>query len=169
MTQKMNKEEFIKTLQLNHGIIRKVANAYCRNVSDRDDLIQEITIQLWRSWSTYNPDYRLSTWMYRIALNVAISFFRKNYRRIELNKSIQEDPFFIDDAEEGQVEDNIKALYLYISKLSALNKALILLYLDGYSHEEIAKTLGISKTNVSTKIARIKKQLKTMFNQNKLQ
>lgn len=165
MTQNMSKEKFIETLQANQGIIRKVANSYCKNIEDRNDLIQEISIQLWNSRSSYNPQFKFSTWMYKIALNVAISFYRKTYRRTELNKQVEEQSFYLNNLEEGNIEENIKALYFYISKLDELNKALILLYLDSYSHEDIASTLGISKTNVSTKIARIKEQLKSMFNQ----
>lgn len=75
MKVEMNKDKFIVTIQANQGIIRKVANSYCKNSLDRDDLIQEITIQLWRSWGSYNPQLKLSTWMYKVALNVAILFY----------------------------------------------------------------------------------------------
>lgn len=165
MKVEMNKDKFIVTIQANQGIIRKVANSYCKNGLDRDDLIQEITIQLWRSWGSYNPQLKLSTWMYKVALNVAISFYRKTYKQSEFNKELYEDDFFLNQEQDGELEENIKALYFYISKLDELNKALILLYLDNCSHEEMADTLGITKTNVATKIARIKKQLKSMFQQ----
>jgi RNA polymerase sigma factor (sigma-70 family) len=161
----MNKEDFIIALQTNQGIIRKVANSYCKNVSDRDDLIQEITIHLWKSWNKYNGEFKLSTWIYRISLNVAISFYRKNYKKNSLHDSIQEENVFLDDGEDIDLKDNIKALYHFISELDELNKALMLLYLDNYAYEEIAETLGISKTNVATKISRIKDHLTSRFNQ----
>lgn len=165
----MQKSEniFIEILEANQGIIRKVANSYCKNVSDRDDLIQEITIQLWRSWDNYKPEFKVSTWIYKIALNVAISFFRRTYRQRTLHQSVNEEHVFIDAAEDTEVRENITILYQYISELDALNKALILLYLDKYAHEEIAATLGISKTNVATKISRIKNQLKEKFSTKK--
>ncbi|NOR75955.1 MAG: sigma-70 family RNA polymerase sigma factor [Draconibacterium sp.] len=160
-----DEEKFINVLQDNQGIVRKVANSYCKKIVDRDDLIQEITIQLWKSWSRYDPKFKLSTWIYRISLNVAISFYRKTYRQNTTHQSINEETTaYINDTNSDSSE-NIKELYLYISQLGELNKAMILLYLDKYSHEEIAFTLGISKTNVATKISRIKIQLKQKFNQ----
>ncbi len=160
----LNEEKFIEVLENNQGIVRKVANSYCKNASDRDDLIQEITIQLWKSWKKYNPEFKTSTWIYKISLNVAISFFRRTYRHRSTHQSVYEETVFIDVAEDTEVSDNIKILYQYISELDELNKAMILLYLDKYGHEEIAATLGISKTNVATKISRIKNQLKEKFN-----
>ncbi len=160
----LSEEKFIVVLEKNQGIIRKITNSYCKNIEDRDDLIQEITIHLWKSWSKYNDKYKLSTWVYTIALNVAISFYRKTYRRNSLNQAIHEETVFVDTEEYNSLSEDIKELYHYISELDALNKALILLYLDQYSYEEIASTLGVSKTNVSTKLSRIKKQLKKKFN-----
>lgn len=161
---KFSEEKFIEVLENNQGIVRKVANSYCKNASDRDDLIQEITIQLWKSWKNYNPEFKISTWIYKIALNVAISFFRRTYRQRSIQQTVNDESVFIDVPEDTEVSENIKILYHYISELDELNKALILLYLDKYGHEEIAATLGISKTNVATKISRIKNQLKEKFN-----
>jgi RNA polymerase sigma-70 factor (ECF subfamily) len=162
----LKEEKFIAILNENQGIIRKVANSYCKNIDDRDDLIREIAIELWKSWDNYDNKYKLSTWMYRVSLNVAISFYRKTYRRNLINQKIQEETVFIDYSQDNNLSENIKQLYHFISKLNELNKALILLYLEQYSYEEIASTLGISKTNVSTKISRIKKHLKKEFNLN---
>ncbi len=103
--------------------------------------------------------------MYRIALNVAISFYRKVYHKKNPQVSLQDHMVFIDNSHDIELNDNIKALYVIISQLSELNKALMLLYLEKYSYEEIALTLGISTTNVATKILRIKKRLKEKFNQ----
>ncbi len=161
----MDNKNFDIALQTHQGIIRKVANSYCKNIDDRDDLIQEITIQLWKSWHRYKSEFKRSTWIYRISLNVAISFYRKNYKKNNLHSSIQDENIFFDETQNLDLNDNIKALYIYISELDELNKALILLYLENYKHEEIAETLGISKTNVATKISRIKDHLKKRFNQ----
>ncbi len=156
-------EQFLSMLENNKGIIYKVANSYCKNVDDRDDLIQEITINLWKSWGKYNNQFKISTWMYKIALNVAISFYRKTYQRDSFKQDNYLDSVFIDEGEDIELSENIKQLYYYIAKLDELNKALILLYLDQYSYEDIASTLGISRTNVATKISRIKNQLKKKF------
>ncbi|WP_024768631.1 RNA polymerase sigma factor [Aquimarina macrocephali] len=162
----LNEETFTKTLRSNKGILYKVANSYCKNIDDREDLIQEIIIQLWKAWPKYDDTYKVSTWMYRIALNVAISFYRKsNYQR---NKSdtFNEDLVSTSYKQNPESSENIEQLYYFIAQLSELNKALILLYLEKYSYEEIGQTLGISTTNVATKISRIKKQLKEKFNKN---
>jgi len=161
---KLNEENFLKILKGNQGIVLKIVNSYCKDIEDRNDLIQEITIQLWTSWKSYNDDYKISTWMYRIALNVAISFYRKTSRKENLIDPLNEESISISSNENIDSSENIKQLYHFISKFNALNKALILLYLDQYSYEEIASVLGISKTNVSTKISRIKKHLKKEFN-----
>lgn len=165
MILKKENEQFLNVLENYKGILYKVANSYCKNISDRDDLIQEITIHLWNSWSKYDDKFKLSTWIYKISLNIAISFYRKTYRRNTINQDIPEENIFIDDSVDSNLSENIKQLYHYISQLNELNKALILLYLDQYEYEEIASTLGISKTNVASKISRIKEQLKKKFNQ----
>jgi len=161
---KLNEENFLKILKGNQGIILKIVNSYCKDIEDRNDLIQEITIQLWKSWESYNDDYKISTWMYRIALNVAISFYRKTSRKENLIHPLNDESVSISNNEDVDSSENIKQLYHFISKFNALNKALIILYLDQYRYEEIASVLGISKTNVSTKISRIKKHLKKEFN-----
>lgn len=162
----MNRSEdhFLTVLKANQGIIRRIANAYCAHVEDRNDLIQEITIQLWKSWESYDEAFKLSTWIYRIGLNVAISFYRKTYRKQALHQAFGQEQTLVDDHHEDDTADNIQKLYRIINQLDELNKAIILMYLNRQSHEEIAETLGISKTNVSTKISRIKQHLKKAFN-----
>lgn len=162
----LNEETFTKILRSNKGILYKVANSYCKNINDREDLIQEIIIQLWKAWPKYDDTYKVSTWMYRIALNVAISFYRKsNYQRNKYD-TFNENLVSTVHKESSDSTENIEQLYHFIAQLSELNKALILLYLEKYSYEEIGTTLGISTTNVATKISRIKKQLKEKFNNN---
>ncbi|MBG6128969.1 RNA polymerase sigma-70 factor (ECF subfamily) [Aquimarina sp. EL_43] len=162
----LNEETFTKILRSNKGILYKVANSYCKNTNDREDLIQEIIIQLWKAWPKYDDTYKVSTWMYRIALNVAISFYRKsNYQRNKYD-TFNENLVSTVHKENSDSTENIEQLYHFIAQLSELNKALILLYLEKYSYEEIGTTLGISTTNVATKISRIKKQLKEKFNNN---
>lgn len=144
-----------------------MCHLYCHCPVDREDLVQEIIVQLWEASDKYNAQYKLSTWMYRIALNVAISFFRKENRRTK--KMTLFDEHFInnielnDDADE--LEQNIQTLYRFISNLDELNKAIALLYLDGHCYREIAGIVGISETNVATKVSRIKQILKQDFSE----
>ena len=161
------KKQFIKTIDDHKKIIYKIVNSYCQNKEDRKDLEQEIIIQLWNSFDTYNSDYKYSTWMYRIALNVAISFYRKEKKWSIKNDFYHEESIFKieEDTSEEQTEldNHLKLLQEFIHNLNELNKALMLLYLEEKSYEEIAEILGITKTNVATKISRIKLKLKKEF------
>lgn len=156
------KEEFIKLLDFNKRIIYKIVNSYCHDKDDRKDLEQEIIIHLWNSFDRYNPEYKYSTWMYRIALNVAISFYRKQKSRHERHAYFVEESIINVSNEEkftSDLDENLIILQRFINQLDELNKALILLYLDEKKYEEIADILGISKTNVATKINRLKVKL----------
>ncbi|SFE64962.1 RNA polymerase sigma-70 factor, ECF subfamily [Thermophagus xiamenensis] len=160
------KEEFLSTIDTHKKIIYKVVNSYCKNKEDRKDLEQEIIIQLWNSFDKYNAEYKYSTWMYRIALNVAISFYRKEKKWLVINDFYNQDSIYtIEDQNDNKTEldQNIKLLQEYINKLNELNKALMLLYLEEKTYDEIAEILGISKTNVATKISRLKLKLKKEF------
>ena len=155
-------EQFLSIINSNKGIIYKIANSYCKNDEYRNDLVQEIIIQLWKSFENYNEQYGHSTWMYRISLNVAISFYRK--RRKNLSTQLTDNIIALSAEEEpGDLEENIILLYQFINELDELNKALMLLYLDNKTHKEMAEVLGITETNVATKIGRIKEKLKKKF------
>ena len=163
------KYEFLTTIDTHKKIIYKVVNSYCKNKEDRKDLEQEIIIQLWNSFDKYNAEYKYSTWMYRIALNVAISFYRKEKKWLVINDFYSEDSIYsIADENENKTEldHNIKLLQEFINRLNELNKALMLLYLEEKPYDEIAAILGISKTNVATKISRLKLKLKKEFQKN---
>ena len=161
MANAAQQERFVLLVEQHKKILYKVAGSYCRNVADRHDLTQEIIIQLWRSFARYDEQYRFSTWMYRIAMNVAISFYRGESRRTRDEVPFDE-PIFEIAAPEPE-SDDIRLLRQFIDALDELNKALIILYLDGNDHATIAEVLGISATNVSTKIGRIKERLRRNF------
>lgn len=146
-------------LEEHRGILFKVCNSYCRNRDDREDLAQEIAVQVWRAFAGYDDRYRFSTWMYRIALNVAISFYRRETTRSRHVLSDDERLLEAVDATESEPEE-IRILQRLIEELEPLNKALVLLYLDGNSYREIADVLGITETNVATKLNRLKTRLK---------
>ena len=161
---------FLNVLQTNKGIIYKVANSYCNNVEDRKDLVQEIIIQLWRSFHKYSDQYKYTTWIYRIALNVAISFYRKEKRRKNVSNNLPGDIInFVETGTSADKEIDIGFLQQFIAELRELDKALMLLCLDQKSQKDIAGIMGISETNVATKISRIKKILKQKFSNLKAQ
>ncbi len=154
---------FEAVIDSHKGIVYKVANAYCKDVEDRKDLVQEILVQLWRSFSRYDDRYQYSTWIYRIALNVAISFYRKESRRREMAHPLTAGLLnFADDAS-FETDPNLLVLQQFIMDLRELDKAIMLLYLEEKSYKEIAYIMGITETNVATKIGRIKAALITRF------
>ena len=155
-------ERFQTLVEEHKGILYKVCNSYCRNRADRDDLAQEIAIQLWRSFEAFDGRCRFSTWMYRIALNVAISFYRRESARTR--HVLPADERFLDAIDESANQpEEVTLLYQLIDALEPLNKALVLLYLEGNSYLEIAEVLGISETNVATKIGRLKMTMRQEF------
>lgn len=162
MTDNRQKDQFLDILEKNIGIIIKIARAYSKTVSDKEDLINDITLELWKSFERFKGDSKISTWIYRIALNTSMNYKRNR----EKNRM-----FFMDDLKQfenlswlieqpGSLLSEI--LYQCIDELNQLNKAIILLYLDGNSHEEISVITGVSKTNVGTRISRIKEQIKNL-------
>lgn len=161
-------ERFLTLLKNNENIIHKVCYLYCRNNEDRKDLAQEVMVQVWKSFSRYDESFKFSTWLYRIALNVAISYHRKKKRK-EATFISTDMVAEISDAnnQTNQIEANHKLLYHFIQQLDDLNKALMLLYLEDNSYKEISAVLGISETNVATKINRIKQKLKNSFTEHK--
>jgi len=161
---------FLVIIENNKGILFKVANSYCRNIEDRKDLVQEIILQLWKAFDNYNEKFKISTWIYRISLNVAISFYRKENSRKRISNPLITDIFNFSETEiSDEKETNLGILNQIISELNDLNKALMLLYLEERSYKEISDIIGISETNVATKIGRIKSKIKKEFNQLKSQ
>jgi RNA polymerase sigma factor (sigma-70 family) len=156
MNNAVHEERFLRLLDEHRKILWKVASSWCRDAEERQDLEQEIVVQLWRSFGRYDSRFRFSTWMYRIAMNVAISFHRGAKQRV--HEPLVEQLVEI-AAPEGD-SDEVRALRQRIDALEPLNKALILLYLDGHDHAAIGEILGITTTNVATKLARLKARLK---------
>lgn len=158
-------ELFGELIEQHKGILFKVARTYCQNEDDRKDLIQEITIQVWLSFHKYDKQFKITTWLYRISLNVAISFYRKNSVRHENKVPLNEEINQIQENNNSEKEQKLQLLEHFISQLNDIDKALILLYLEDKSHVEISEIIGISISNVSTKISRIKNKLKQRFSQ----
>lgn len=160
----MEKDKFISVIKDNQKLIFKICYSYCSNQETRKDLQQEILLQLWSSFSKFDGRVKISTWIYRIALNTAISFYRYDCKHSDKLESLDELIISISNFEiETEKDESISMLYHFIEQLDKLDKALILLYLDDNKYRDIADILGISETNVATKISRIKKRLKEHF------
>lgn len=161
-TQDDPREAFGTLLQQHRGIVFKVANSYAWQADDRDDLAQEIATQLWHAWPRYDPARSFSTWMYRVALNVAISHVREHTMRLRHDAvPLDADLHEITNTETSDHEHQHHLLQLqrFIQQQAPLDRALLLLYLDERPQREIADILGISESNVSTKIGRLKQRI----------
>lgn len=155
------KEPFLRLVEDNKGIIIKVCNMYCRDKSDREDLAQEIIYQLWKSVHRYDAQQKFTTWMYRVALNTAISFYRKEKKTAVVIPFTGVDMDIADTSAAGSETDSrLQLLQQFISRLKDLDRALILLYLEEKSYSEIAEIVGISETNTATRLSRIREKLK---------
>ncbi len=153
---------FGELLERHRKIVFKVANSYAWHPDDRADLAQEIATQLWRAFPGYDPSRTFSTWMYRIALNVAISHIRINTQRDKHMVPLDETLHDVADERGGDFEtdDRVRALNRIIAGLDNFNRALLLLYLEEHSNREIGDILGLSETNVSTKLSRLKQSIR---------
>ena len=153
---------FSEILKTHRGLIYKVSMLYTNNRQDQEDLFQDICFQICSSYSSYREEARISTWLYRVALNTAISQIRKTNRKTPEETFYENIHHAVDHKEDdqGQVQQLFKAIAL----LNRIDKALILLWLEEKSYEEIADIMGISKSNVSVKLVRIKKKLSETIN-----
>jgi RNA polymerase sigma-70 factor (ECF subfamily) len=160
-----DQQSFAALLDRHRRILFKVAALYGTNAADRQDLIQEALVQLWQCFDRFDGRSKFSTWMYRVVLNVAISWSRNEFRRRGRTVAIDDAPlwaFATDDVTEQQLA-NIDLLRAALGRLSELDRGLMLLHLEGHDHQAIADVLGISITNVATKIGRIKQRLQQEF------
>lgn len=153
-------KDFVAFIQKHQGIVHKVCRMYCDSEDDRQDLFQEVLFQLWKSYPKFRGDSKISTWMYRIALNTAIARLRKTKRKPSEFSISDSTLQFPDTPPDTDKEEQLKNLQLAIQKLSKVEKGIIMLYLEEKSYDEIAEIIGITKTNVGVKINRIKKKLK---------
>jgi len=157
-------KSFLKDINEHQGIILKVCSMYCDDRDDSEDLFQEIVLQLWKSYSGFKGEAKISTWMYRVALNTAITRLRKTKRRPD-NQRLGNDNFDIAEVANNRLDIQFSAeLQQAINMLNRVDRALMMLYLDETSYSEIAEIIGISESNVGVKINRIKNRLKSILN-----
>ncbi|GAB4242683.1 MAG: sigma-70 family RNA polymerase sigma factor [Ekhidna sp.] len=156
---KEKQQEFIDKIKDSQGIIHKVSRMYCDNEEHRKDLFQEILIQLWNSYPSFRGEAKFSTWMYRVAINVAIQDLRKTKKKQELFDQESEFTDVEDDLPSEHQEEKLKHLYRAIANLNKVEKAIVMLHLEGKMNEEIAEIIGITQNYVRVKMNRIKIKL----------
>lgn len=155
-------EVFIERITESQGIIHKVCNIYCKDMEYRKDLFQEILIQLWKSFPSFRGDAQFSTWMYRVCLNVALQYVRKDSKKpsqIELTKELN-----LPQIEDNSLQEELGMLYRAVDKLNDIEKGIVMLYLEDKDNEEIAEIIGISQNYVRVKMNRIKTKLRKILN-----
>ena len=163
MQNKLEKK-FLSDFEKNQNIVHKVCRIYTTNQDQHNDLFQEIAIQIWKNYSKFRGEAKFSTWMYRVALNTAISLYRKSSRSIK-TQDFSDVSFKIKSVDYDDTKDQqLKALYDGIRELSDIEKALIFLYLEDKPYKEIAITLGITEVNARVKMNRAKDKLKKSLN-----
>lgn len=163
----MNKEleaAFIKELEENQNIVHKICRLYTNDRDAHNDLFQEVTIQLWKAYPKFRGDAKFSTWMYRVALNTAITLYRKSKRRVQ-TQAYDTVEFKIEDTtQEDPAAEQIALLYDAIRQLNDIEKALVFLYLEDKNYRDISETLGISEVNARVKMNRVKTKLTNIIN-----
>jgi RNA polymerase sigma factor (sigma-70 family) len=166
MTATDRSDLFISVIDKHKGIIHKIANAYAKTAESKKDLTQEVILQLWKSFDSYNAQYKYSTWIYKVALNVSLAWSRKEHNRSKILNPLQEDLVHLSVPDEpAQTEADFRRLSQFIAELRALDRAILLLYLEQKTQKEMAEIIGLTETNISTRINRIKTILKQKFSQ----
>jgi RNA polymerase sigma-70 factor, ECF subfamily len=153
------KQDFILIINGNQGIVKSLCKAYYTSYEDQRDAYQDIILQLWKSFDTFRGESEISTWIYRVSLNTLLTKVRK-----ERNKIITE-PLLISDLirPTAMADDDRELLSIVIQSLKDVDKAIVILYLEGYKNKEISQILDLTPTNVSTRLNRVKTELKTKF------
>lgn len=156
----ITEDTFVDHINKNIGIIHKICNIYFHDADDRKDAHQEILYQMWKSYPAFKGGSKFSTWMYKVALNTAITYSKKGNRELSTDMQTGTWVQIADTNEQPYINERMTALYAAIDTLSLTDKAITLLYLEGNSYEDIADITGLSISNVSVRLVRIKKTLK---------
>ncbi len=159
---KTKEQDFLLLINQHKGILHKVSRMYMDNEEDRNDLIQEIVLQLWKSYEKFEGKSQFSTWMYRVSLNIALTYFKKEKKNTERHTLL--DNFDkIEEDHSNEKEQQLTLFYQAVHELNKVEKALIFLFLEGLSHREIAQNLGISEVNARVKLNRTKEKLQNLI------
>lgn len=155
-------KEFIDIIKNNEGIIYKITMLYGDSKEDKEDLYQEIVFQTWKSFKNFKNQSKISTWLYKVALNTALTHIKKEKKKvnqIDFDSSLLQ----VMDIKDSHLEEQIQLLYKHIKQLNSVERGIILLFLENHSHKEIASITGFSTSNIGTRIGRIKEKLKTQM------
>ncbi|HZY79868.1 MAG TPA: sigma-70 family RNA polymerase sigma factor [Cyclobacteriaceae bacterium] len=153
------KHEFIQIIDANQGIIKSLCKAYYASPEDQKDAFQDIVLQLWKSFGTFRGDSKVSTWIYRVGLNTILNKIKNDKRKI-ITESIGVSELSLSKA---MADDDTELLGMVLHCLKDLDKAIVILYLEGYKNKEISHMLDLTPTNVSTRLNRVREELKTKF------
>jgi RNA polymerase sigma-70 factor (ECF subfamily) len=159
---KTNEKEFLALIEKHKGLLHKVSRMYMDEPEDREDLFQEIVLQLWKSYGTFRGESQISTWMYRVAVNSALTFFKKEKKKPD-NARMHPEMDVKDDIDEPHRETQLDYFYKAVQLLNPVEKALIFLFLEGQSHKEIGQNLGITEVNARVKLNRTKDKLQEII------
>ncbi len=162
--QKDLEKEFVQQLEENQNIVHKICRLYTNDADSHNDLFQEVTIQLWRAYPKFRGDSKFSTWMYRVALNTAITLYRKKKRRVDTASYEQIEFKATEQDYDDETNEQLTLLYSAVKQLNDIEKALVFLYLENKNYKEISKTLGISEVNARVKMNRVKTKLTNIIN-----
>ena len=155
----LQKRNFIRIVESNQGIIKSLCKAYYSSHEDQKDVFQDIILQLWKSFDTFRGESKISTWIYKVSLNTILNKVRKEKTKISA-ESISYSELTFSNA---MSDDDKELLHVVLQSLKGLDKAIVILYLEGYKNKEIAQMLNLTPTNVSTRLSRVKAELKDKF------
>ncbi|MBC5835597.1 RNA polymerase sigma factor [Flavobacterium sp. F372] len=159
---KVKEQEFLSRIEKHKGILYKVSKMYMDNIDDQEDLFQEIVCQLWKAYDSFKGESQFSTWMYRVAINTAIVFLKKEKRKVD-NYELPSTNIREEENDSEVKEKQIEHFYKAVQKLEKIDKAIIFYQLEGFSHKEIGENLGISEGNARVKLNRAKEKLKELI------
>lgn len=159
---KAKQQEFLNLIEKHKGILHKVSKMYMDDVDDQNDLVQEIVLQLWHSYDRFEGNSQFSTWMYRVSLNTALTYFKKEKKK-STHYTFLENIDRVDDHDSSEKETQLELFYKAVHQLNKVEKALIFLFLEGQSHKEIGQNLGITEGNARVKLNRTKDKLQTII------
>ena len=154
-----HKSQFVSIILSNQGIIKSLCRAYYVAIEDQKDAFQDITLQLWKSFETFRGDSQIGTWIYRVALNTILTRIRNDNRKVKIESIDSKELTFL----HAQADDDVELLNIVLQSLTGLDKAIVILFLEGYKNKEISDMLAITATNVSTRLNRVKAELKMKF------
>jgi RNA polymerase sigma-70 factor (ECF subfamily) len=160
--KQLSEQEFLRAIEMHKGILYKVSRMYFDKLEDQQDLFQEIILQLWKSLDSFKGNSEFSSWMYRVALNTAIVFFKKEKRKQDNFTIIKNEPID-NEVYDSEKDQQLVHFYKAVNQLTKIEKAIIILLIDGYSGKKIAENLGLSEVNVRVKIKRTKNKLQKII------